>query len=201
LSSAVPPIAAVPETRLSTDPMPVSTISLPSSSAQVAPVQSDHTSAGGFNQAASTAAPRIPEPLTPLPVVTNVARLVEHASQAEMHIGMSTESFGGVTVHASIRDNHVGVAIGSERGDLANFFIRDDSGLKEALTRQSVHLDDVRFFDLSGSGAGFSDNRNRPDVVAPPSRLTWRSLQDSTSDPPLNEAQPLLSRWGLSVLA
>src|SRR5581483_2444938 len=156
-------------------------------SVQVPIAQTDHTPTANHPPSANLSPVTQEPPPTPAPLLTNVARLVDHASEAEMHIGMRTELFGGVTLHASVRDNHVGIAIGSERGDLANFLARDDSGLKDALARQSMRLDDVNFFDLGGGAAAFSDHRNRPNVDATP-RLPWTSVHDATSDSSHNEA-------------
>lgn len=144
-------------------------------------------------------------PLDPtnVPASVNATRLVERAGQTEMHIGVHTETFGGIVLHTAVRDGNVGVAIGSERGDLADVLARDFSSLQDTLARNSVRLDDVKFFDLSGGASGFAGNRH-PEVFTPSPPATNSYLapaEQASEEVRETDTQLLWSRPGLSVLA
>jgi hypothetical protein len=103
---------------------------------------------------APTAAPA-DSPALPLPSEKiQVVRLVDRLGQAEMHLGMRTETFGSVQVHTVIRDSQVGLTIGSERGDLKTYLAAEVSGLESNLRQHDLHFADVRFVASSFSPGG-----------------------------------------------
>ena len=94
-----------------------------------------------------------------------MARLVDRAGQAEMHIDLRTSSFGSVEVHTVIRDSQVGVVVGSERGDLRTLMAAEMPNLQTAFRQHDLGFDQIRFLGHGASmGAGLtagSDSQSR----------------------------------------
>ena len=126
------------------------------------------------------------------------ARLVDRLGQAEMHLGVRTETFGSVQVHTVIRDSQVGLTIGSERGDLKSFLATEVSGLEFSLRQHDLHFNEVRFVGNSfspggnqygGAGSqpqsfqqGRSYSRAAPNFIwRPESRVEIESVNDETT--------------------
>jgi len=103
----------------------------------------------------------------------HTARLVQGATQTEMHIGLRTQAFGSVEVHTALRDAQVGLAVSSEKGDLRAFLQPDLPALHTLLHRHDLRFENIRFLQSeAGLAAGFSSPRDsRQQAFTPGSRL------------------------------
>jgi hypothetical protein len=147
-------------------------------------------------------------PLPPTALVRE-ALLAERSGQAEMHIGLRTEVFGSVEVHAVMHDSQVGVAIGLERGDLHHLLANEVPAIEQRLQQDNVRLDTVKFlgqgltFDAGLSAGTHSQSRtlSQQSTTAPPPLL-----RGDHGDLPANgdaavSIEILQERTGLNVRA
>jgi hypothetical protein len=94
------------------------------------------------------------------PRQVHAARLVQDAAQ--FRVGMRTESFGSVDVHTSIASKQVEIQMGSERGDLHDFFLAELPSLQSTLRQHDLQLGDVRTLSQTGNpGFDFSQDSGR----------------------------------------
>ena len=84
------------------------------------------------------------------------ARIFQSGSQVEMRVGLQTETFGTVQVHATVSSKQVDVALGSERGDLRASVASELPTLQSSLQQHDLRLDQVR--TLGQVPAGQSDS-------------------------------------------
>ncbi|HTR65157.1 MAG TPA: hypothetical protein VMH85_05260 [Terriglobales bacterium] len=94
------------------------------------------------------------------------ARIVDRASQAEMHIGLRSSTFGTVEVHTVVRESQVGVTVGSDKGDLRAFLGPEIPALQSSLGQHELRFDSVRFLatpaNLNSGFSSFADSQSRP---------------------------------------
>ena len=114
------------------------------------------------------------DPLMPSPAAAGpvqMARIVEHINQSEMHIGLRTSAFGSVEVHTVIHDSQVGLAMGGEKGDLRAFVSSELPDLQAAFQQHDLRFENIHFLsNTSTLGAGISsgtDSQSRPFHHAP----------------------------------
>lgn len=160
---------------------------------QVSPTASeDSGSRNASPPAATEPQPAAASSAAPLPAVGTVetARLVAGVAQSEMHMGLQTQAFGNVELHAVVRDSQVGLTVGSERGDLRTLLAPEVSGLQTTFRQQDLHFDSIRFLETnSGTTAGFSggaDSQPRSSSQQHSSPAGVFSIHS----PPENSAEP-----------
>jgi len=110
-------------------------------------------------EAPAKSAPQLPDAnaaLAASPVQVQAARIFQSGSQVEMRMGLHTETFGAVQVHATVSDKQVDVALGSERGDLRASVASELPMLQSSLQQHDLRLDQVR--TLAQVPAGQSDS-------------------------------------------
>jgi hypothetical protein len=122
------------------------------------------------NQTPAPAA-RAPEPALesttrlPLPpettgaAVVQTARMIAGIGQSEMHIGLRTQAFGSVEVHAGLRDTQLGLSVNSEKGDLRGFLQSDVPALQNALQQHDLRFENIHFLQAdTGHSSGSSSH-------------------------------------------
>jgi hypothetical protein len=143
-------------------------------------------------------------PLAPPPSreIVQSARIVDRLGQAEMHLGVRTESFGSVQVHTVVRNSQVGLTVGSERGDIKAFFAGEVPGLESNLRQYELNFADIRFLGGPASGLNaqtggnahsqsFQPGRSFVPAVTQPAHAAEQEPEEYRQD----------SRAGLSVHA
>jgi hypothetical protein len=160
---------------------------------QVSPTASqDSGSRNASPPAATEPHPAAANSAAPLPAVGTVetARLVAGVAQSEMHMGLQTQAFGNVELHAVVRDSQVGLTVGSERGDLRTLLAPEVSGLQTTFRQQDLRFDNIRFLETNtGTTAGFSggaDSQPRSSSQQHSSPAGVFSIHS----PPENSAEP-----------
>jgi hypothetical protein len=107
-----------------------------------------------------------------------------------MHMGLQTQAFGNVELHAVVRDSQVGLTVGSERGDLRTLLAPEVSGLQTTFRQQDLRFDNIRFLETNtGTTAGFSggaDSQPRSSSQQHSSPAGVFSIHS----PPENSAEP-----------
>lgn len=140
-----------------------STTSTASPSGAATPLTSQNP--GNQQVSPQTVEPQPPPASNPASTISEVsgagpvqlARLVESASQSEMHVGLITQTFGNVDVHTALRDTQLRLAVSSERGDLRGFFAPEMPALQTVLSRHDLRIDQIRFLEpAGGQSPGFS---------------------------------------------
>jgi hypothetical protein len=107
-----------------------------------------------------------------------------------MHMGLQTQAFGNVELHAVVRDSQVGLTVGSERGDLRTLLAPEVSGMQTTFRQQDLRFDNIRFLETNtGTTAGFSGGsdsqpRSSSQQHSSPSGVF------SIHSPPENSAEP-----------
>jgi hypothetical protein len=155
------------------------------------PIQ-DSGSRNASPPAATEPQPAAASSAAPLPAVGTVetARLVAGVAQSEMHMGLQTQAFGNVELHAVVRDSQVGLTVGSERGDLRTLLAPEVSGLQTTFRQQDLRFDNIRFLETNtGTTAGFSggsDSQPRSSSQQHSSPAGVFSIHS----PPENSAEP-----------
>lgn len=115
------------------------------------------------------------------------ARLMNNPMQSEMHIDLTTRTFGNVEVHTLVRDSQVGLTIGSEHGDLRSWLAPEVHGLQAVLKRQNLHIDNMTFL---GSGQGNSNGGGS----STPGQSSGNQLPRAVEQMDELSAQPELTR-------
>ena len=115
------------------------------------------------------------------PVQVQAARLIQSGSQVEMRVGLRTETFGAVQVHASVSDKQVQLALGSERGDLRSSVTADLPVLQSTLQQHDLRLDQVRTVSQVPSGQldFFSGSGGQQQGFRPPEPGSTPATYDS----------------------
>ncbi len=133
------------------------------------------------------------------------ARIVNNATQAEMHIGLRTQTFGNVEVRTQVRESQVGVTVSSERGDLRSMLTPEVGSLQATLRHQDLRFDNINFQTHSfGGGDATASNghsRSQPQAVAGRSAEEARSPAPETLPASVISAGNLDAGNGLSVIA
>lgn len=130
-------------------------VSPPPSPSSLASADS-HAVSSAVNRNDPVPAESAPTPAPP-PSPVQLARMVDRAGQAEMHIGLRTTMFGNVEVHTVVRDSQVGVAVGTEKGDLRGLMSTEVPALQASFHQHDLQLDSIRFLDHGpGFDMGFS---------------------------------------------
>jgi hypothetical protein len=96
----------------------------------------------------------------------HVARILKQVERAEMHVGLRTAEFGSVEVHTVVHENKVGLSVGSERGNLPGLLASDSSALNNALQRNHLQLENLKFFEMhsgtpNGGSGGHQSNSQK----------------------------------------
>ena len=157
----------VPSTAADTPPFQAAA---PVARSPVSSVSSDASPSPAMKLQPNTQAdPLMPSPAAAGPV--QMARIVEHINQSEMHIGLRTSAFGSVEVHTVIHDSQVGLAMGGEKGDLRAFVSSELPDLQAAFQQHDLRFENIHFLsNTSTLGAGISsgtDSQSRPFHHAP----------------------------------
>ena len=81
-----------------------------------------------------------PAPTTPpaAPMATDLA------TTAQMHVGMRTDAFGAVEIHAVVQQSQIGITVHSDR-DIARWFSSEVPGLESGLNKNHLNLTAVNF--------------------------------------------------------
>jgi hypothetical protein len=111
---------------------------------------------------------------------------------ADLHFGVSTETFGRIDVHTVVHDTQVGVTLGAEHGNLRDAITRDLGVLETNLRRHDLQLEGVRFADSSSGTAmnfsgGFTDANARHTRWALPQPIL------SATTPVISEQETLVT--------
>ena len=111
------------------------------------------------------------------PLQVQAARIIQSGSQLEMRVGLRTDAFGAVQVHATVSNKQVDLALGSERGDLRASLTSDLPNLQSSLQQHDLQLQQVRTLPqasaaqsglFSGGGGqqqGFHHSAPRTDIA------------------------------------
>lgn len=149
---------------------------------------------------ASHAVAQLPSTTATSPV--QLARMVEHAAQSEMRIGLNTSAFGNVQVRTVVHASDVGVQIGSEKGDLRSLLANDIPGIVHKLQQQDLQLTQVSF----QNGWAYSSDSSRQD--GQPRPFTYRQNSEAASAQEFPLAEPDMvsearnsTASGISILA
>ncbi len=175
----------------------------PAVSASSVPAIAEHSSATQPPQAGQTSAPEIAPPVsTPVDVV-HAVRMFERNGQAEMHIGVRSETLGTIDVKATVHDGSVGVSIGVERHDVRSALVSELPGLENTLRDHDLRLGEVRFHDTGSTLASEYGNGRQPqsqDYSRPPASAFYRAAKSSSesNDLPV-EMVTTIARGGISV--
>lgn len=116
-----------------------------------------------------------------------------------MRVGLRTETFGAVQVHASVSDKQVQLAIGSERGDLRGSVTADLPVLQSTLQQHDLRLDQVRTVSQVPSGQldCFSGSGGQQHGFRPPEPSSTPATYDSIHP---NQDEEMTEReTGLSI--
>jgi flagellar hook-length control protein FliK len=106
---------------------------------------------------------------TPAEVV-HAVRMFERDGQAEMHIGVRSETLGVVDVKTTIHDGNVGVSIGVDRHESRSALVSELPGLESTLRDHDLRLGEVRFHDTAStlaSGHDRGQQRQAQDFARP----------------------------------
>jgi hypothetical protein len=135
--------------------------------------------------------------------LVHAARVVERVGQSEMHIGLTTTSFGNVEVRTVIRDNQVGLSFASERGDLKGLVAPEMPSLESSFRQYDLRLNSLQFNNHQmGYGAG-QGSGNGQDPRSFRFVQSGDSSQQSLDNLPDVNFKPmiLLSNKGLNIRA
>jgi hypothetical protein len=89
---------------------------------------------------------------------------------AQMHVGVRTDSFGAVEIHTVIQQSQVGITVHSDR-DIARWFTSEVLGLESGLNKSHLNLTAVDFNSgRSGvqTSTGFQQGQQRQSFYQPP---------------------------------
>jgi len=78
-------------------------------------------------------------------------RILDHLDYSEMHLGVRTQSFGSVEVHAVVHESQVRLAIASDSAELRHYLSTEAPVLAGKLERHDLQLQNIEF-----AGAGLS---------------------------------------------
>lgn len=148
LASAVTPLAAGPQ------PAPSAGAAAASQPPPATPVQSVPPKPASHDLPAA-----IPDASTPVQV--HAARIVQADERTEMRMGMQTQAFGALEVHASVSGKEVRFAVTAEHGDLRSFLTPEVPVLQNNLQQHDLRLEHVRTALSTASQQEFSPGSGR----------------------------------------
>ena len=100
-------------------------------------------------------------PDAPAPVQVHSARMVQGDQRSEMRMGMQTEAFGALEVHASVSGRDVRLAVSAEHGDLRSCLAPEVPVLQSNLQQHDLRLEQVRTVLSGGMQQEFSPGSGR----------------------------------------
>jgi hypothetical protein len=100
-----------------------------------------------------------PVPSTP-PIAPDPAAAAQ--INAQMHVGIRTEAFGAVEIHAVVQQSQVGITVHADR-DIAHWFSSELPGLESGLNKTHLNLTAVDFDNgRSGVQTATSSQHGQP---------------------------------------
>ncbi len=106
-------------------------------------------------------APEIVAPVSTPADVVHAVRMFERDGQAEMHIGVRSETLGTIDVKTTVHDGSVGVSIGVERHEVRSALVSELPGLENTLRERDLRLGEVKFHDMGSTLASEYGNGQR----------------------------------------
>jgi len=102
--------------------------------------------------------PAVPSTPPAAPIVPGSAADLKMNAEvnAQIHVGVRTDSFGAVEIHTVVQQNLVGITVHAER-DIARWFSSEVPGLESGLNKSHLNLTAVEF-DNGRSGMGAADS-------------------------------------------
>jgi flagellar hook-length control protein FliK len=148
-------------------------------------------------------APEIAAPVSTPADVVHAVRMFERDGQAEMHIGVRSETLGTIDVKATVHDGSVGVSIGLERHEVRSALVSELPGLENILRERDLRLGEVKFHDMGSTLAseyGNARQRESQEFSRPPASAFYRAAKSSSASNELAvEVVTTIGRRGISV--
>ena len=167
------------------------------------PADMKHFSGGQPHETGQMSAPEIAAPVSTPAEVVHAVRMFERDGQAEMHIGVRSETFGTIDLKATVHDCSVGVSIGVERHEVRSALVSELPGLENTLREHDLRLGEVRFHDTGSTLAseyGNGQQRQSPEFSRPPASVFYRAAKSSSESNELPvEMVTTIARRGISV--
>ncbi len=172
-------------------------------SAPRAAANTEHSFFGQPQQAGQMNSPEFAAPVTTPADVVHAVRMFERDGQAEMHIGVRSETFGTIDLKTTVHDGSVGVSIGVERHEVRSALVSELPGLENTLRERDLRLGEVRFHDTGSTLAsdyGSGQQRQSQDFSRPPASAFYRAAKSSSGSNELPvEMVTTIARRGISV--
>jgi flagellar hook-length control protein FliK len=173
-------------------------------SAPSAPADKGHSHPGQLHQTGQTSTPELPTPISTPSDVVHAVRMFERDGQAEMHIGVRSETLGTIDVKATIHDGNVGVSIGVERHEIRSALVSELPGLENTLRERDLRLGEVQFHEMGSAlaseyGKG-QQQRQAQEFSRPFASAFYKDakVNSQSNDLPI-EMVTTISRGGISV--
>jgi len=90
------------------------------------------------------------------PVVIQSARVLERMGQAEMRLGLNSNSFGSIELHTSVIQDRVGASIATSHTELRAAMMAEMPSLERAIAQHQLRLDSVNVDSGPGAQTGNS---------------------------------------------
>lgn len=116
---------------------------------------------GQSQEAVQISSPDLALPKTSPADVVHAVRMFERDGQAEMHIGVRSETLGTIDVKATVHNGNVGVSIGVERHEIRSALVSELPGLENTLRERDLRLGEVKFHDMGSALASEYGNGQR----------------------------------------
>ena len=167
------------------------------------PANTEHSPATKLPQGGQMSAPEIVAPVTTPADVVRAVRMFERDGQAEMHIGVRSETLGTIDVKTTVHDGSVGVSIGVERHEVRSALVSELPGLENTLRERDLRLGEVKFHDMGSTLAseyGNGQQHQSQEFSRPPASAFYRAAKSisESSELPV-EMVTTIARRGISV--
>ena len=167
------------------------------------PANTEHPAATKLPQGGQVSAQEIVAPVTTPADVVRAVRMFERDGQAEMHIGVRSETLGTIDVKATVHDGSVGVSLGVERHEVRSALVSELPGLENTLRERDLRLGEVKFHDMGSTLAseyGNGQQHRSQEFSRPPASAFYRAAKSisESSELPV-EMVATIARRGISV--